>query len=409
MCFTVFLARAMLVGTQHYVTFDQRFYAFASECSHLLARDFVDRLFAVVVNYKRESGKLIKTITVSDNQHQIEIYPNGKVMKDGRAVELPLSLPEMVVLREKERVIVKNVHGLGVICDIKYDTVIVELSINYFGKTAGLLGTFDNEPKRDMIKADGSIARDIEDFAGSWAVGDCRRTRNIAVVQEPREGSASYEKCSRLFKNDDSPFRKSFKVVDPEMYMKMCLNDLADNNVPEEERLCRTAKAYVTKCSMKKISLTMPRECLTCAKPPQGKYMGEITLEGQQVPKKADIIFVMEHSDCNRAIVENLKDLADDIKTEMATKNIDDVKFGVVGYGGTGMLSKAHAHTIDSKLMNSVEKLARAVTNMQDMQMGEGEQIDPLKAVYFAAQYPFRTGASKTIVLLPCDQCRNTM
>ena len=161
--------------------------------------------------------------------------------------------------------------------------------------------------------------------------------------------------------------------------------------------------------AMKKISLTMPRECLTCAKPPQGKYMGEITLEGQQVPKKADIIFVMEHSDCNRAIVENLKDLADDIKTEMATKNIDDVKFGVVGYGGAGMLSKAHAHTIDSKLMNSVEKLARAVTNMQDMQMGEGEQIDPLKAVYFAAQYPFRTGASKTIVLLPCDQCRNTM
>ena len=38
------------------------------------------------------------------------------------------------------------------------------------------------------------------------------------------------------------------------------------------------------------------------------------------------------------------------------------------------------------------------------MQMGD-KPADTLKAIKFAAKYPFRTGVSKTVVVIPCDQC----
>ena len=37
--------------------------------------------------------------------------------------------------------------------------------------------------------------------------------------------------------------------------------------------------------------------------------------------------------------------------------------------------------------------------------MDAGDNDDSMQAVRFAADYPFRTGASKNIILLPCDAC----
>ena len=40
------------------MTFDKKFYEFAGECSYLLARDFIDQSFSVVVNYDKVKNKL---------------------------------------------------------------------------------------------------------------------------------------------------------------------------------------------------------------------------------------------------------------------------------------------------------------------------------------------------------------
>jgi len=44
----------MIVGSQHFVTFDQRHYDFKGHCSYLLANDFVGREFSLVLNYQPE-------------------------------------------------------------------------------------------------------------------------------------------------------------------------------------------------------------------------------------------------------------------------------------------------------------------------------------------------------------------
>ena len=88
-----FLARAALVGNQHYMTFDRKFYEYAGECSYLLARDFINGKFSVAVNYERTSdGSAKKSITVSTGSRQIMIFPTGRVSIDGKRSELPLQI-----------------------------------------------------------------------------------------------------------------------------------------------------------------------------------------------------------------------------------------------------------------------------------------------------------------------------
>lgn len=45
----------MIVGSQHFVTFDQRHYDFKGHCSYLLANDFVGREFSLVMNYESDT------------------------------------------------------------------------------------------------------------------------------------------------------------------------------------------------------------------------------------------------------------------------------------------------------------------------------------------------------------------
>ena len=48
-----FSATGMVIGKQHYITFDKKFYNFAGECSYLLASDFLNNKFSVYVTYTR--------------------------------------------------------------------------------------------------------------------------------------------------------------------------------------------------------------------------------------------------------------------------------------------------------------------------------------------------------------------
>lgn len=49
-----FTAHAMIVGSQHFVTFDQKHYDFKGHCSYLLANDFVGHEFSLVMNYESD-------------------------------------------------------------------------------------------------------------------------------------------------------------------------------------------------------------------------------------------------------------------------------------------------------------------------------------------------------------------
>lgn len=51
----------MLIGSKYYITFDKRFYGLHGECTYLLANDFDDHNFTLLMSYDRklENNELI--------------------------------------------------------------------------------------------------------------------------------------------------------------------------------------------------------------------------------------------------------------------------------------------------------------------------------------------------------------
>lgn len=62
----------MIIGSQHYVTFDGRYFDFAGSCTYLLAKDFVHDTFAVLVKYN-QGEEITHQIIVLIGNNAIEL------------------------------------------------------------------------------------------------------------------------------------------------------------------------------------------------------------------------------------------------------------------------------------------------------------------------------------------------
>jgi hypothetical protein len=61
------------VGSQHYKTFDGKFFKFDGSCQYLLASDFEDGNFTVVVDFDRKGSNVEKSVIIKDSQDTIAI------------------------------------------------------------------------------------------------------------------------------------------------------------------------------------------------------------------------------------------------------------------------------------------------------------------------------------------------
>lgn len=67
------LAQAMIIGSQHYVTFDGHYFDFAGSCTYLLAKDFVHDTFAILVKYNQDEDDITHKIIVLIGNNAIEL------------------------------------------------------------------------------------------------------------------------------------------------------------------------------------------------------------------------------------------------------------------------------------------------------------------------------------------------
>lgn len=71
-----------MFGDPHYITFDKTIYDFQGTCKYLLAKDCVDKKFAVYVqNFDRYNmpGAWTKSVTILLGDVKIGLRKNGKV------------------------------------------------------------------------------------------------------------------------------------------------------------------------------------------------------------------------------------------------------------------------------------------------------------------------------------------
>jgi hypothetical protein len=405
-----FKAHASLTGSQHYMTFDKTFFEFAGECSYLLARDFIDKTFSVIVNYDRAiRGQAVKkSITVISDGKQIEVFPDARVTVDGRKMEMPIRSGNTTVSRQGSSIVVTNDLGLEVTCDLPHDHCTVAVSGWYYGKTAGLFGTYDNENFNDMMSIDGSIKEQPEDMADGWTAGARCRPVNRAVTVPVDENTRRYRACERYFDDDSSPFRSCFKRVDPEPFLTMCVNDapMDDNSLEAQEDVCRVAAAYSHECRRHEVHMRMPSKCIECKVPfSEAKfYEGQsTTLNKDEVPKTADVIFLVQHGACNSDVIDKVKGVTDDMEKAFRAEGLRNNQYAVIGFGGEGHLSLPKVRTMDGQIFNSANKVSSAFDGFE---LVSSSSPDVMLAIKYAAKQPFRAGASKSIIVIPCDSCR---
>lgn len=63
----------MIIGLQHYITFDGRYFDFVGNCTYLLTKDFVHDTFAILIKYNQEGEQITHQIIVLIERIAIEL------------------------------------------------------------------------------------------------------------------------------------------------------------------------------------------------------------------------------------------------------------------------------------------------------------------------------------------------
>ncbi len=400
-----FGSHAFVAGTQHYMTFDKRFYEFAGECSYLLVSDFFSNEFSAVVNYEGSNSKVTrKSLTILSDGRQIEIDSSFRVTVNGRKIEMPLIYEGTTIERDGQRVIVNNEKGYRIDCNLYRDICSVHVSGWSFGKTGGLFGVYNNEPADDFLTPfrQQRLEDEVDSFANSWKVGTARcRVRNYAVTR-PAPSQRNSRLCDQIFNDDKSVLRPCYQMVDPAPFNRMCLNDLAslENSPKKEQGVCTAAAAYVNECRLAGLDLFVPPQCVRCELE-DGRVMGsgEVKTFQNNAPRSADVVFVVEEKPCINGT--RLSSLPGAIDAALKEKGITQNRYAVIGYGGRGkLLNRPHIRTTEGQIWSNRKSVQ---TTLEDLPLVEENQIsDITAAIRYAVNMPFRVGVSKQIILVSC-------
>lgn len=410
-----FKAQAMIVGRQHFVTFDGRHYDFAGTETYLLAHDFIDNKFAVFISYSpsETNSSIIDhkiIVTIGDQSLQVDVFNDSIKFADSNAIlRLPAEFKNATGFVYQEESIVtielKN-NQFKLKCNFKYDVCVIQLSGWFYGKTAGLLGTMNNERWDDTIGSDAKVTDDIASFASSWSISrapdpqDPDKPQNLAHIGDRK--SQVFDFCFNLFANQSSEFSDCFMVVEPEYYTEACLNTRSMSEV------CTLAISYMQICGFYDTYLRIPDKCTTCTMTNGSSVLeGEFRkLENNNVPNSTDVVFIVEAKPCNQNIRENrsIDLLVAQLNKEFNDNNLKDNRWSLVVFGGDGVYDMPRSHTLDSRIFS--DDINRFVNYFDNIKVGNGNQ-DVFAAIGFASQLIFRAGVSKTFILMPCSHCES--
>ncbi|XP_014467442.1 PREDICTED: uncharacterized protein LOC106740686 [Dinoponera quadriceps] len=406
-----FKAQAMIIGSQHYVTFDGRYFDFAGSCTYLLAKDFVHDTFAVLVKYN-QGEEIIHQIVVliGNNAIELDLFNDTiKVISQEAGTTSNLQLPvdldhgTTYVYQEENMVTVERKNKqFRLECNLKFNLCSLELSGWYYGKTAGLLGTMSNEQFDDYLASNGVIVKDIDSLAHSWAIDDCASgAANRASMTMQRDSVVS-NFCEDLFLNKSSEFGICFGVISPIEYSSMCLNSLT------EAEACTVAISYMQTCMFYNTYLRIPDRCTTCSmidgsQVAEGRFK---RLEGDTVPQTTDVVFIVEAKSCNRDIKFNssMELLIVQMNKELNYQGLNSNRWSLVVFGGDGVYDQPRSIVLDGQIFT--KNAERFADYFNYIPVGNGSR-DIFAAIGFASQLVFRAGVSKTFVLIPCSHCES--
>lgn len=125
------------------------------------------------------------------------------------------------------------------------------------------------------------------------------------------------------------------------------------------------------------------------------------TVNSDNKPSVADIVFIVEEKQCNKDKYPKLEEIAQGIERSLREKGIRKASYSVVGYGGDGVHEQPHVHWVESQQSGNYRSVANA---FRSLTVGNGKS-NVYEAILFATNLKFTPGAAKTFVLVKCSSC----
>ncbi|KAK1162419.1 hypothetical protein AOXY_G17278 [Acipenser oxyrinchus oxyrinchus] len=245
---------AMLIEGRFVVSFDGKVFEVAGRCSVVLAQDFTQDSFTVLL--RQEPGGR-RSLYLEMNQTVVTILPGPRVEVACSPADLPLVKNGVTVRKDANQITMTNQNGVTVSCDKHHSFCTLTLSGWQHGVSAGLFGTNDNEAANEFTQPDHSHTDSIPHFIQSWQVGSQCRSNSKKPKSCP--AAVSQHTCKALFRDACSPMRNCFRVVDPAPFYKLCMSSTCG---PSADRTsCSLAAAFVHLCNRNLVPLDIPSKC----------------------------------------------------------------------------------------------------------------------------------------------------
>ncbi|KYB29704.1 hypothetical protein TcasGA2_TC031518 [Tribolium castaneum] len=396
-----FKAQAMLVGSRYYVTFDRRYYDFRGSCSYLLATDYVDRNFSVVVSYDNSAKIHELLLLINNTVVHVNVFTDSvKIGNDG--ITLPTQIGDTSLFLEADVFTAVSKNGFVLECNLKFDLCVFELSGWYFGKTAGLWGTMNNEPSDDFLTSQKVKAKpeDLQTFTNSWALKKCTSNAN-SVNTRSRPNPAVESLCDEFFISKLSSLTTCFPRISKDPFVAMCLNST------NEKEACSVALAYISLCSYSNTPLRIPDVCVKCTTP-NGTEIPEgvsVRFEGSNLPQSADTVFIIEAKECNKNLrtKKHFDLIIEQLDKELNLHALTDNRYAIVLFGGDDVFDEPRNLVVNNKVFVEAQQI---ITHFDSIPSGNGN-LDIFDAIAFARELLFRPGVSKNFILIPCSECKD--
>ncbi|XP_017854431.2 uncharacterized protein LOC108607859 [Drosophila busckii] len=416
-----YYSRALLIDSRHYMTFDQRFVGlnlnYEQLITRILKRSFFRRNFTLLLEPatqaptgQRDSHDIsTRKLSFIANGQLIEIdLGTDHISVNGNPQPiLPLKLGAVTIYRELDILSIISDSKFSLHCNVQFGLCWFEVSGWYFAKTAGLLGTLNNEPYDEFTMPTHAITNQTQMFTDSWSLQHCKprqRTQPQAISKTVSDTCHSFFRSGML--------SACSAVVDATPFYEMCL-DLGMKSQPVHQGhpavkgACAAALAYIETCTAQKVPMRVPDQCIFCQLT-NGSYVPEGTfmeLSDADIPHSSDVVFIVEAKPCNDKLEQDksIMTIVESLEEQLQAAKLTHNRYAVVAFGGLSPYDKPRSIIYDRNVFTS--QPAQLSNYFAHIKTGNGSSNDILSAISMASRLNFRPGVSKTFILLSCSRC----
>ncbi|KAI5708896.1 hypothetical protein M8J76_005580 [Diaphorina citri] len=153
---------------------------------YVLSYEMRDEKFVLLLEYNQKGEKLLHFWTGGDKL--VLNMASGDILLNDQHVELPyeLSFNAYIVRIDSSRVKISYEDHLSVLCHMRRDICVIEISPWLHGKTQGLLGNFDHESYNDQAFPNSTLTTNSQSFQQSWTIASPHQSRKSSM--EDQEG-----------------------------------------------------------------------------------------------------------------------------------------------------------------------------------------------------------------------------